>query len=117
MREKKEKESEEKAKKEKAERDEKERLQRVQEENALRDEMYKCIIECYIMNVVKREGREKIKEKMTRQRLNGQSGIGEDFRRWRSDEEMVMRQQYMYLCFETKPIHTNQSSHFQTAYQ
>lgn len=63
MREKKEKESEEKAKKEKAERDEKERLQRVQEENALRDEMYKCIIECYIMNVVKREGRRRLRRK------------------------------------------------------
>lgn len=51
--------------------------------------------ECSIMSIVKREGREKIKEKMKRQRLSGQSGIGEDFRRWRSDEEMVMRQQYM----------------------
>ena len=101
--EKKEKESEEKAKKEKAERDEKERLQRVQEENALRDEMYKRMVDCFVMSVVKREGREKIKEKMKRQRLNGQSGIGEDFRRWRSDEEMVMRQQYMYLCFQTNP--------------
>lgn len=94
-----EKESAEKEKKEKAEREEKERLQRVQEENALRDEMYKCnewmrspSEICSFL--VKREGREKIKEKMKRQRRNGQSGIGDDFRQWRSDAEMVMRQQY-----------------------
>ena len=48
----------------------------------------------YVYGVVKREGREKIKERMKRQRRNGQSGIGDDFRQWRSDTEMVMRQQY-----------------------
>jgi len=28
------------------------------------------------------------------QRMKGQSGIGEDFRSWKTDEEMRMRQQY-----------------------
>ena len=48
----------------------------------------------YDYRVVRREGREKFKEKAKRQRRNGQSGIGENFRHWRSDAEMVMRQQY-----------------------
>ena len=29
-----------------------------------------------------------------RQRLGGQSGIGSDFKVWKSDEEMRQRQQY-----------------------
>ena len=68
------------------------------------------VSEEWIEPTVKREGREKIKEKMKRQRLNGQSGIGEDFRRWRSEEEMVMRQQYQFTlcnkhetCYITQP--------------
>ena len=44
---------------------------------------------------MKREGRELFKEKMKRQRLKGQSGIGEQFRTWRSDAEMKMRQEYV----------------------
>jgi len=34
------------------------------------------------------------KEKVKQQRLNGQSGIGDHFRVWRSEEEMRMRQQF-----------------------
>jgi hypothetical protein len=34
------------------------------------------------------------KDRTKRQRLAGQSGIGEDFRSWRTDEEMKERQQY-----------------------
>lgn len=34
------------------------------------------------------------KERVKQQRLAGQSGIGGDFREWRSEEEMRMRQQY-----------------------
>jgi hypothetical protein len=34
------------------------------------------------------------KDKVKRQRLSGQSGIGEDFRTWRTDEEMALRQQF-----------------------
>ena len=44
---------------------------------------------------MKREGKEIFKEKMKRQRLKGQSGIGEQFRTWRSEAEMKMRQEYM----------------------
>lgn len=36
----------------------------------------------------------KVKDKVRQQRLKGQSGIGSDFRTWKSDAEMVMRQQY-----------------------
>ncbi|CAM9449003.1 unnamed protein product, partial [Ectocarpus fasciculatus] len=41
-------------------------------------------------------GKEKIsaKDKVKGQRLKGQSGIGSDFRTWKSDLEMTMRQQY-----------------------
>ena len=34
------------------------------------------------------------KEKVKNQRLCGQSGIGDDFKVWKSDEEMRMRQQF-----------------------
>ncbi len=34
------------------------------------------------------------KERVKQQRLNGQSGIGDHFRVWRSEEEMRMRQTY-----------------------
>lgn len=34
------------------------------------------------------------KERVKQQRIAGQSGIGSDFREWRSEEEMRMRQQY-----------------------
>ena len=34
------------------------------------------------------------KDRAKHQRLSGQSGIGSDFRTWRTDEEMVLRQQY-----------------------
>lgn len=44
--------------------------------------------------LVKREGHEKFKEKLKRQRMRGQSGIGENFRVWRSEEDMILRQQY-----------------------
>ena len=43
---------------------------------------------------MKREGHEKFKEKLKRQRMRGQSGIGENFRVWRSEEDMILRQQY-----------------------
>ena len=43
---------------------------------------------------MKREGHEKFKEKLKRQRQRGQSGIGENFRVWRSEEDMILRQQY-----------------------
>ncbi|CAN0260651.1 unnamed protein product, partial [Ectocarpus sp. 12 AP-2014] len=41
-------------------------------------------------------GKEKTsaKDKVKGQRLKGQSGIGSDFRTWKSDLEMTMRQQY-----------------------
>lgn len=34
------------------------------------------------------------KDRTKRQRLAGQSGIGEDFKTWRTDEEMALRQRY-----------------------
>mmetsp|Transcript_29126 Transcript_29126/g.27915 ORF Transcript_29126/g.27915 Transcript_29126/m.27915 type:complete len:197 (-) Transcript_29126:36-626(-) len=34
------------------------------------------------------------KDRVKRQRLSGQSGIGSDFKTWKSDEEMKQRQQY-----------------------
>lgn len=34
------------------------------------------------------------KDRVKRQRLNGQSGIGTDFKTWKSEEEMRQRQQY-----------------------
>jgi len=34
------------------------------------------------------------KDRVKRQRLRGQSGIGSDFKVWRTDEEMVLRQQF-----------------------
>ena len=34
------------------------------------------------------------KDRVKRQRLSGQSGIGADFKTWKSDEEMRQRQQY-----------------------
>lgn len=51
---------------------------------------------------MKREGREKFKEKLKRQRLKGQSGIGDHFRVWRSEEDMILRQQYQYSGLLTK---------------
>ncbi|KAK8816198.1 hypothetical protein AV274_6561 [Blastocystis sp. ATCC 50177/Nand II] len=84
------KEAEEKAEKEKGkmkemEREEKERIDRVLKEREMSDELYR----------LKREGKEIFKEKMKRQRLKGQSGIGDHFRTWRSEAEMKMRQEYM----------------------
>ena len=34
------------------------------------------------------------KDRVKHQRLNGQAGVGEDFRVWRSEEEMRQRQQF-----------------------
>lgn len=34
------------------------------------------------------------KDRVKRQRMKGQAGIGDDFRVWRSEQEMAMRQQY-----------------------
>ena len=42
----------------------------------------------------KRPNPSKAKERTKQQRLAGQSGIGDDFRVWRSEEEMRMRQQF-----------------------
>ena len=48
--------------------------------------------------VVKNDSKEKdkdsAKDRVKRQRLNGQSGIGTDFKTWKSEEEMRQRQQY-----------------------
>ncbi|CAM9973377.1 unnamed protein product, partial [Hapterophycus canaliculatus] len=43
-----------------------------------------------------KDGKDKVsaKDKVKGQRLKGQSGIGSDFRVWKSDLEMTMRQQY-----------------------
>jgi hypothetical protein len=38
--------------------------------------------------------RDTAKDKVKRQRLGGQSGIGSDFKTWKTDEEMRQRQQY-----------------------
>jgi hypothetical protein len=38
--------------------------------------------------------KETAKDRVKRQRLSGQAGIGSDFRTWRSDEEMRLRQQF-----------------------
>lgn len=38
--------------------------------------------------------KDSLKERTKRQRLSGQSGIGEEFKTWRSEEEMKQRQQY-----------------------
>ena len=35
-----------------------------------------------------------VKDRVKHQRLSGQSGIGDDFRTWRSDEEMRLRQHF-----------------------
>lgn len=77
------------------EREEKERIDRVLKESKMNDEMYRCSLFKFYWVIVKREGREIFKEKMKRQRLKGQSGIGDHFRTWRSDAEMKMRQEYM----------------------
>lgn len=45
------------------------------------------------VTAVKRD-KETAKDRVKRQRLSGQSGIGEDFKVWKSDEEMRQRQQY-----------------------
>lgn len=44
----------------------------------------------------KRKSGEQIsaKDRVKNQRLSGQAGIGSDFKTWRSEEEMRMRQQY-----------------------
>ena len=42
----------------------------------------------------KEKERVAFKERAKHQRLSGQSGIGSDFRTWRSDEEMHLRQQF-----------------------
>jgi hypothetical protein len=44
--------------------------------------------------VSKAEKREGAKDKVKHQRLAGQSGIGSDFKTWKSEAEMVERQQY-----------------------
>lgn len=43
-----------------------------------------------------KEGKERAnaKERVKGQRLKGQAGIGDDFKVWKTDEEMVMRQGY-----------------------
>jgi hypothetical protein len=38
--------------------------------------------------------KESAKDRVKRQRLAGQSGIGSDFKTWRTDEEMTLRQQF-----------------------
>lgn len=74
---------------------EQERLERVRMERSLFDDFYKSVWwERMNRRVVKREGHEKFKEKLKRQRQRGQSGIGENFRVWRSEEDMILRQQY-----------------------
>ena len=35
-----------------------------------------------------------MQDRVKRQRMAGQSGIGSDFRTWKSDEEMRQRQQF-----------------------
>ena len=40
------------------------------------------------------EDKETAKDRVKRQRMSGQSGIGEDFKTWRSEEEMRLRQTY-----------------------
>jgi hypothetical protein len=40
------------------------------------------------------QGSTTVKERIKNQRLSGQSGIGSDFREWRSEDEMRMRQHY-----------------------
>lgn len=37
---------------------------------------------------------EKVKDKVKAQRLKGQAGIGSDFKTWKSDGEMLLRQQF-----------------------
>ena len=58
------------------------------------DRGYKKAVEKPQMTHRKREGDNKAKERTKQQRLKGQSGIGSDFREWRSEEEMKMRQQF-----------------------
>ena len=43
-----------------------------------------------------KDGKERVnaKERVKGQRLKGQAGIGDDFKVWKTDEEMVMRQGY-----------------------
>lgn len=77
------------------EREEKERIDRVLKEREMSDELYRRSVDRLYWVVVKREGKEIFKEKMKRQRLKGQSGIGDHFRTWRSEAEMKMRQEYM----------------------
>uniref|UniRef100_A0A7S3JU84 Uncharacterized protein n=1 Tax=Aureoumbra lagunensis TaxID=44058 RepID=A0A7S3JU84_9STRA len=43
-----------------------------------------------ISSCMNKQGKERVKQ----QRLSGQSGIGDDFRVWRSDEEMRLRQHF-----------------------
>ena len=77
------------------EREEKERIDRVLKEREMSDELYRRSVDRLYWVVVQREGKEIFKEKMKRQRLKGQSGIGDHFRTWRSEAEMKMRQEYM----------------------
>lgn len=47
--------------------------------------------------------KETAKDRVKRQRISGQSGIGADFKTWKSEEEMKQRQQYdqavfLYIC-------------------
>ena len=35
-----------------------------------------------------------LQDRVKRQRLSGQSGVGSDFKEWRSEEEMRQRQMY-----------------------
>ncbi len=73
-------------------------MQRGQSENILREIRSNSNQSLKDMGKNKeREGemkREGYKDRVKRQRLAGQSGIGEDFRSWRTDEEMRLRQQF-----------------------
>jgi hypothetical protein len=40
------------------------------------------------------DGKPSVKDRVKHQRLAGQSGIGSDFREWRSEEEMSLRQRF-----------------------
>ena len=47
-----------------------------------------------VMSDSKEKDKDSAKDRVKRQRLNGQSGIGTDFKTWKSEEEMRQRQQY-----------------------
>lgn len=85
------------AKKEEEARNEEERRERVRQERQLIDELHQCILIYIGLKIVRKEGREKWNQQQKRIKRMALAN-SEGNKKRRTNEEMVARQGYLYLC-------------------